>query len=346
MLLSAIVAALLLGITPVLGHHVLGAVDWLSADQQHFAIFCLVALHQLLAPFHDFAHWLLYAGVAYAVVERGSVFWRHRTVMRALPQSRVRDDAPLGRAAHRAELHAERLRSVIGLPMPAFTTGWLRPRIVVAADLHLRLTAEELTAVLAHEGVHLRRRDPLRLFALRTLASMLFWLPVVRRVAADLEDEVEITADDEVAQHLALPLASAILKLGGGTAAVAATVGFQRADLLPRRVRRLAGEDAFAKSNTSSGSLLAAAAALLLTWGSGLMVLHPLVDPADPTATGPAHCDHPRSSAVSHLFCRGWVLGPDGAASRCPHQQAQHLGHVASGDTRAAGVSRVASDAR
>ena len=187
-MLSAIVATLLLGITPVLGHHVLGAVDWLSADQQHFAIFCLVALHQLLAPFHDFAHWLLYAGVAYAVVERGSVLWRHRTVMRALPQSRVLDDAPLGRAAQRAELHAERLRSVIGLPMPAFTTGWLRPRIVVAADLHLRLTAEELTAVLAHEGVHLRRRDPLRLFALRTLASMLFWLPVVRRVAADLED--------------------------------------------------------------------------------------------------------------------------------------------------------------
>jgi Zn-dependent protease with chaperone function len=327
LLLFAMVAALLLGIAPVIGHHVLVAVDWLHADQQHLAMLCLVALHQLLAPVHELAHWLLYAGVAYAVLERGRVLWRHWTVMRALPQARVGPDSLLGRATQRAGLKPARVRVVDGLPMPAFTTGWFRPRVIVAADLADRLTADELTAVLAHEAVHLRRRDPLRLFALRALASLLFWLPVLRRLAADLEDEVEITADDEVAQHLALPLASAVLKLGGGGAEpVAATVGFQRADLLPRRVRRLAGEDALATSHTSTGSLLAAAAALLLTWSSGVMVLHPLSDPADHTATGPSHCDHSEGNPLTHLFCRGWTLGFAHATSGCPHDAASRVG--------------------
>ena len=331
-LLFAMVAAILLGIAPVFGHHLLVAVDWLSAEQQHVAMFCLVALHLLLAPVHEFAHWLLYAGVAYAVIERGRVLWRHWRVMRALPQARVADHAArnsahgahhntsLARATHRAGLKLERVRVVDGLPVPAFTSGWIWPRVIVAASLPGRLTDDELTAVLAHEAVHLRRRDPLRLFALRTLASLLFWLPVLRRLAADLEDEIEITADDEVADSLALPLASAVLKLGGGsTAPVPATVGFQKADLLPRRVRRLAGEDATATSHTSTGSLVAAAAALLLTWSSGVMVLHPLSDPADHTATGPAHCDHAHANPFTHLFCRGWTLGLSGSTAECTH---------------------------
>ncbi len=320
-LLFAIVAALLLGIAPVVGHHVIVAVDWLSADQHHLAMLCLVTLHQLLAPVHDLAHWLLYAGFAYAVLERGRVFWRHWRVMRALPQSRIARDGPVGRAARRAGLNPERVRAVSGLPTPAFTSGWFWPRVIVAADLHDRLTAEELTAVLAHEAVHLRRRDPLRLFSLRALASLLFWLPVMRRLAADLEDEVEITADDEVAQHLALPLASAVLKLGSvRTTPVAATVGFHRADLLPRRIRRLAGEDTVALSHTSTGSLVAASVALLLTWSSGVMVLHPLNDTADHTEHGPAHCDHSQGNPLTHLFCRGWTLGVGVSASDCPHE--------------------------
>lgn len=339
-LLFAMVAALLLGITPVVGHHVIEAVDWLSADQQHLAMLCLVTLHQLLAPVHDVAHWLLYAGIAYAVVERGRVLWRHWSVMRALPQSRIQRDGPLGRAARRAGLNPERVRAVSGLPTPAFTSGWMWPRVIVAADLQDLLTADELAAVVAHEAVHVRRRDPLRLFSLRSLASLLFWLPVMRRLAADLEDEVEITADDEVAQHLALPLASAVLKLGSvRTSPVAATVGFQRADLLPRRILRLAGEDTVASSHTSTGSLLAAAAALLLTWSSGLMVLHPLSDPSDHSAHGPAHCDHPHGNALTHLFCRGWTIGIGNAAAGCPHDNGHQLVSVL--DTPASAESAI-----
>lgn len=322
-MLFAIIALLLLAITPVVGHHALGAVPWLSAEQHHLAMLCLVALHQLLEPVHNVAHWLLYAGLVFVVLERGRVLWRHRRVMRDLPKARVSAASAMGRAALAAGLRVEQVWMVRGLPVPAFTTGWIRPRVVVAADLAERLTADELTAVLAHEAVHVRRRDPLRLFALRALASLLFWLPVLRRVAADLEDEVEITADDEVALRLALPLASAVLKLGAGASTpVAATVGFQRADLLPRRIRRLAGEDAVAVSHTSTRSLVAATVALLFAWSSGLMVLHPLSDPSEHASHGPAHCDHPEANPLTHLFCRGWSFGGDG----CPHEAARRSG--------------------
>lgn len=321
-LLFSIVALLLLGITPVVGHHVLGAVPWLSAQQHHLAFLCLVALHQLLEPVHGVAHWLLYAGLVFVVLERGRVLWRHGRVMRDLPTARVSPDSTIGRAALAAGLRVRHVWSVRGLPMPAFTTGWITPRVVVAADLAERLSTDELTAVLAHEAVHVRRRDPLRLFALRALASLLFWLPVLRRVAADLEDEVEITADDAVARRLALPLASAVLKLGGGESMpVAATVGFQRADLLPRRIRRLAGEDPIAVSHTSTRSLVAASVALLLTWSAGVMVLHPLSDPNQHAAHGPAHCDHPGANPLTHLFCRGWSFAGDASAG-CPHDVA------------------------
>lgn len=323
-LFLAIVAALLLGVSPVIGHHLLGSVPWLSASQQHLGFLCLVALHHLLAPVHGFAHYLLYAGIAYALFERGSAFVRHARVMRALPRHPVAPGTVLAEAAARAGLGLGRLRLVHGLPAPAFVSGWIAPRVFVASDLPDRLSADEIAAVLAHEAVHLRRRDPLRLFALRTLASVLFWLPALRRIAADLEDEWEITADDEAARRFALPLATAILRLGGGDPDIAEpAVGFQRADLLPRRIRRLAGEAPLPLSHLSRRSVVAAAAALLIVWSSGIMVLHPLADPAstDPAAP-PAHCDHAHESAFSHLFCRGLSWRPGAGDASCPHETA------------------------
>lgn len=40
--------------------------------------------------------------------------------------------------------------------------GWLRPRTLVSTTLARALSASELEVVLAHEGEHVRRRDPLR----------------------------------------------------------------------------------------------------------------------------------------------------------------------------------------
>jgi Zn-dependent protease with chaperone function len=326
-------ALLVLSLFPVFGHHLIGAVPWLHAGQEHLGVLCLVALHGLLAPVHGGFHLLLYAGLAFATVERGRAWRRHRQLMRRVTGRSPADLGPFGpfvSAARGAGIPSNRLLVVPGLPVPAFTTGFLRPRVVVAEDLATRLAPAELVAVLAHEAVHLRRRDPLRLFLLRALAGVLFWIPALARFAADLEDEMEIRADDEVARTHALPLASALLQLVGAGEAPGDTVGFQRADLLPRRIRRLAGEDEPVTSHVSRRSLGVAGGALVAVWLSGVMVLHPLAPSGDPLAP-PAHCDHPGDALLSHLFCRGWWWQAGPLPAACPHATTDETEGVAIG---------------
>jgi Zn-dependent protease with chaperone function len=312
--LLSLAVLLVLSISPVVGHHLIGAVPWISASQQHLGVLCLVALHHLLAPVHTAFHTLLYAGLAYATFDRVRAARQHARVMRALPL----DPLPLDDAVHVAAVQVGlpdgRVRVVDGLPNPAFTTGWWRPRVYVARDLSRRLAPDELVAVLAHEAEHMRRRDPLRLFVLRSLAGVLFWLPAIRRLVDDLNDETEIAADDAAARLHALPLASAILRLAGAEVdAAEPAVGFQRPDLMARRIRRLAGEDASVGTHVSGASIGAAGTALVMAWASGLMLLHPLVPAGDPLS----HCEHRGSWAITHLICPGLqAASPSGL---CPH---------------------------
>lgn len=79
----------------------------------------------------------------------------------------------------------QRIRVVEGLPLPALTVGFVRPAVYVARDLADELAEAELAVVLAHEGAHVARHDPLRLFARRLVAQTLFWIPALRRLADD-----------------------------------------------------------------------------------------------------------------------------------------------------------------
>ena len=319
-LLLAMALLILLSTSPVVGHHVVRAVDWLPMSMQHLGALCMVSLHLLLAPVHGAFHVALAAGVALAVADRLRAVLRARRTLRG---ALVRESTPgdgVFEAAEHAGLSPAVVRLVQGSPVPAFTAGLLSPRVYVSADLPQRLRLEEVAAVLSHEAVHRARRDPLRLSAWRFLAVLLFWLPALRRVADDLADEAEIEADSQAAQRYPLELASALLALAGGPRVMPASrwggVGLQSYDLLPRRVQRLAGMEPSAASRVSRRSLLAAALVLALAWSSGVMVLHPL-PPEGHTVAMETHCMHHTAGPWSHLFCRGtswqWRDGP------CPH---------------------------
>lgn len=122
-------------------------------------------------------------------------------------------------------------------PRPqAFCAGLLRPRIFLSAAARNGLSAAELRAVMAHEGHHVCRRDPLRLLAARVLADALFFVPALRRLERRYAELAELAAD-EAAVRVAGPaaLASALIKLGTsdhpeGTVAIA-----------PERVDHLCG---------------------------------------------------------------------------------------------------------
>jgi Zn-dependent protease with chaperone function len=309
--LVGVAVLLVLGMSPLFGHHLPIGLDALMLGRDHLWALCLIALHAILSPVHDVFHALFLSGLAYACWDR---FRAWRSVDRALAPYSTLLPVPgtvTWRAAKAAGVDPARLRVVTDLPTPVFTAGWIHPRIYVAAGLEERLAPEELAAVLAHEAAHAARRDPLRLSLLRFLACALFWIPALRRLATDVAVEGEIRADDVAAERHGLAVASALVRLAGwdrGSPSVA--VGFTGGDLLERRVLRLTGEEIPPRSTVTRRSLAAATFALLLAWSSGMAVAHPLPSGHD------AHCHEHSSAPFSHLFCSSCVHG---RTEECPH---------------------------
>lgn len=318
-LLLGIAALLVLSLSPVFGHHLATGLDQALHGQDHLGPVCLIAVHQFLAPVHFLFHLLLAVGVLFAAYDRARAVYRLRRVLAPLHTNSPHDGDPFYTAAIAAGVDPVRVRIVEGLPISAFTAGWLRPRIYLAHTLAGCLDPEELTSVLAHEGTHLSRRDPLRLSLLRFLALTLFWIPALRRLAADVADEAEIRADDHAARGRPLELAAAILKLaqwGQPYTELGDAVGFaDRMALIDRRIRRLAGENPPVTSHLTRRSLVFALLALSLVWASGGIMVHPL--PTDSATGRLLHCDYPGEIAFNHLLCFPAALRNAGVP--CPH---------------------------
>lgn len=309
--LLGVAVLLVLAMSPLFGHHLLFGLDRALQGRDHLWTLCLVAVHGLLGPLHGGFHVLFVTGLGYAVWDRFRALRFLRRGLQAIAAAHPRPEEPIWDAANAASLDPRKIFVVRGLPTPAFTAGWLRPRVYVAAGLSEGLSRDELAAVLAHEAAHVARRDPLRLSVLRFLACTLFWIPALARLAADVADEGELRADDAAAEKHGLALASALVQLAAwGRPMRSMGVGFTDGDLLERRVRRLAGETVSPRSRLTRRSLIGAAFALALVWSSGLAVAHPMPEHPD------GHCDRHTRAAVFHLFCRSDLHG---ALDYCPH---------------------------
>lgn len=116
----------------------------------------------------------------------------------------------LGRTSDAAPRH----RVVRSSRLFAITAGWLKPTIVVSSRMTDVLTPGELTAVLAHEQAHQRRRDSLRLL-IAEIVSKPHWPATRRRILGQLNLAIE-QACDEAAAHRSgdrLGVAETIVKL-------------------------------------------------------------------------------------------------------------------------------------
>ena len=331
--LLAIAALITLSATPVFGHHLAAGGAALLEGHDHVLGICLIAMHLLLQPVHTASHLLVLAGLGYAAWDRARAWLGVRAALRGLQPTTPAPGSPFANAAAVAEVPLGRIRVVPALTNPAFTVGWWRPNIYVARELGDLLSPDELAAVLAHEGAHLARRDPLLLSSLRFLACTLFFLPALRRLAADSADASEIAADDVAAElsseRAPLALASAIVRiatqygrLDGRIEADAfgrshGVAGFQRVDLLERRVRRLVSEEVAVGTHVTRRSLTGAAMALGVIWISGLIMAHPLPPEHGGAQDAASHCAHHRV-ALTHLFCLG-LHAHRSAGSPCPH---------------------------
>ncbi|MGH9244672.1 MAG: M56 family metallopeptidase [Acidimicrobiales bacterium] len=133
---------------------------------------------------------------------------------------------------------------VVGEDEPfCFTYGVFAPRVAVSAGLVDRVTIEELGAVLAHEGYHVRNRDPLKLVVARAL-SRAFFLPVLAPLHRRYLAGRELAADRRAVVEWGRPLlAGALMKAVAGPrwaelGAAAAIGGDQHLEL---RVAQLEG---------------------------------------------------------------------------------------------------------
>lgn len=151
-LLLGVGALLLLSVSPVFGHHFATGLEHALRGKDHLGIVCLIALHEMLQPVHRLFHGLVLVGLAYAAFDRVRAALRVRRVLAPLEVASPAPGDPFWQAAMAVEVSPSRLRVVRGLPNPAFTVGWLRPRIYVAAALPERLSPAELEALLAHES--------------------------------------------------------------------------------------------------------------------------------------------------------------------------------------------------
>jgi bla regulator protein BlaR1 len=93
------------------------------------------------------------------------------------------------------------------IPVPAFiapgaeepgVVGFLRPVLVLPAQLLERLNPRQLNAVLTHEMCHVRRRDNL-FAAVHMVVEAIFWFhPLVWWIGARMVEERELACDEEV----------------------------------------------------------------------------------------------------------------------------------------------------
>lgn len=78
-----------------------------------------------------------------------------------------------------------------------FIAGWNRMVLVVPAYIW-QLSAQQRHLLLAHELVHLQRRDPQQLLVLRILVAFCWFIPVLRRIEQAFIRSIELTVDQAV----------------------------------------------------------------------------------------------------------------------------------------------------
>ncbi|HET6545962.1 MAG TPA: M56 family metallopeptidase, partial [Rhodanobacteraceae bacterium] len=106
-------------------------------------------------------------------------------------------------------MRAPVLRLIDGLDSPV-SAGWLRPVILLPAALILRMPADQLEALLAHELAHVRRNDYLANLLQSVVESLLFYHPVVWWLSCGVRRERERIADQLAAEVTGSPRTLAI----------------------------------------------------------------------------------------------------------------------------------------
>jgi Zn-dependent protease with chaperone function len=276
-LLFGVLLAIMLGMAAAITFSPAAVFAYDFALAEHVGALCLVAISRVIAPLHHVFEGLIVAGLALSSWDRIRAWRESRRLIGAVDLALPEPESPLAVAAGAAGVDRSRIVEVKDCPVPAFTSGALFPRVYVSSRVESLLTHDELVSVLAHEGEHLRRRDPLRLSVMRFVSRTLFWLPAVRSLEQHMAEETELRADAAAAGITGVATASALLTLVrnfGRVASPAMSAALSQHEFIELRVRLLTGQNGRTFSRVRPGALLATTAVLLLLWGAAMAELH------------------------------------------------------------------------
>ena len=154
--------------------------------------------------------------------------------------------------------------------------GLFRPSIVIPESVLDHVSDEELRPILAHELIHIVRRDTW-VGLLQLLAAILWWFhPLAWIAIRRLSNSLEVVTDDDVVcagvnEHDYAHSLLSVIESGLESPPVTGTIGIFSCQVTESRIRRL-----IAKRTTQSHPLWSLAAAILLAIlllpGRGLLV--------------------------------------------------------------------------
>ncbi|MCA8974625.1 MAG: M56 family metallopeptidase [Planctomycetes bacterium] len=129
------------------------------------------------------------------------------------------------------------------LPVRPFCTGWLRPVIVLPADLAAPARTSQASSVLRHEAAHLRARDPLVQSMFAVLSLPLCLHPLFWWLRTDVRFQSELLADERAAGRARTDYARDLLDFVDAATARPHTAGtvavFHRPSAFYRRIQML-----------------------------------------------------------------------------------------------------------
>jgi len=156
------------------------------------------------------------------------------------------------------------------------TAGIFHPAILLPSKMLPSLGESELSAILAHEYGHIRRRDfPIHILC-ELISLPVAWHPGIRYLMSKISQTRELACDDYAAARLGKrrSYANTLLRLASLSVHVSrgntAALGIFDGDNLETRIMRLTEK----RLSLSRASLIGLALAMSITYGSGAVVAH------------------------------------------------------------------------
>lgn len=160
-----------------------------------------------------------FIGVSLALIQLVRFFVSHRRLHQFQAVESLPDN--LKKIMIKHDIPQSAVSVVKNNKLTAYTIGLFKPKIIVSNALAMKLSRNQLEAVVLHELYHLRSRHLLWLLLSRLVSSLFFFVPLVEYLARELRTEFELTADAFVVKkqktndHLCGSLALNIQYAGG-----------------------------------------------------------------------------------------------------------------------------------